>query len=391
MSQSLRSNFKPQAIDAGLIQALKERVTFSSESECISNMAQQTNAQRIFHASQPLHPFFKRSVVTAHRDFDLALGGAEKVFLYTGRGPSTESMHLGHLVPFLLTKYLHRLVFPQSPLVIQMADDEKYLNSKSSLEDVKKYTDSNLRDILALDFDKERTFLFKNTEYVQKMYPTVLRIQKSLTINAVSHTFGLEGSDCAGKFLFPAMQAAPCFAQCFDGLFNISKSKWRALVPCALDQDPFFVLARQIAKKLNHSKPSILHCGYVPSLKNISLKMSSSKPEHGVIFMTDSRETIQKKIKGAHSGGHPTLEEFLKKGGNLSTDVPYQLLKYFLEDDEEYEEIGRKYVKAQISSGAIKSYTADLISDVIQEWQERRASIAPHDIEYMQSIRSIEK
>ena len=26
-------------------------------------------------------------------------------FLYTGRGPSSESMHLGHLIPFLFTKY----------------------------------------------------------------------------------------------------------------------------------------------------------------------------------------------------------------------------------------------------------------------------------------------
>lgn len=28
-------------------------------------------------------------------------------FLYTGRGPSSESMHLGHLIPFLFTKYRH--------------------------------------------------------------------------------------------------------------------------------------------------------------------------------------------------------------------------------------------------------------------------------------------
>lgn len=28
-------------------------------------------------------------------------------FLYTGRGPSSESMHLGHLIPFLFTKCVH--------------------------------------------------------------------------------------------------------------------------------------------------------------------------------------------------------------------------------------------------------------------------------------------
>ena len=26
-------------------------------------------------------------------------------YLYTGRGPSSEAMHLGHLIPFIFTKY----------------------------------------------------------------------------------------------------------------------------------------------------------------------------------------------------------------------------------------------------------------------------------------------
>ena len=27
-------------------------------------------------------------------------------FLYTGRGPSSDSMHLGHLIPFMFTKFV---------------------------------------------------------------------------------------------------------------------------------------------------------------------------------------------------------------------------------------------------------------------------------------------
>lgn len=26
-------------------------------------------------------------------------------YLYTGRGPSSEAMHMGHLIPFIFTKY----------------------------------------------------------------------------------------------------------------------------------------------------------------------------------------------------------------------------------------------------------------------------------------------
>jgi tryptophanyl-tRNA synthetase len=39
-------------------------------------------------------------------------------YLYTGRGPSSESMHLGHLIPFLFTKYLQDAF--GVPLVIQL-------------------------------------------------------------------------------------------------------------------------------------------------------------------------------------------------------------------------------------------------------------------------------
>ena len=30
----------------------------------------------------------------------------KKFYLYTGRGPSSEAMHLGHLIPFMFTKYV---------------------------------------------------------------------------------------------------------------------------------------------------------------------------------------------------------------------------------------------------------------------------------------------
>jgi tryptophanyl-tRNA synthetase len=36
-------------------------------------------------------------------------------FLYTGRGPSSDSMHLGHLIPFMFTKFVF-LPQPRSTL-----------------------------------------------------------------------------------------------------------------------------------------------------------------------------------------------------------------------------------------------------------------------------------
>jgi hypothetical protein len=35
-----------------------------------------------------------------------AVEKGQPFYLYTGRGPSSEAMHLGHLIPFIFTKYV---------------------------------------------------------------------------------------------------------------------------------------------------------------------------------------------------------------------------------------------------------------------------------------------
>ena len=68
-----------------------------------------------------LHPWLKRGIYFTHRAFDNfldAYAAGEPVFLYTGRGPSTEAMHIGHLIPFIFTKWMQDTF--NCPLVIQI-------------------------------------------------------------------------------------------------------------------------------------------------------------------------------------------------------------------------------------------------------------------------------
>lgn len=56
---------------------------------------------------KPVHHFIRRGIFFSHRDLHAILKLKEEgkpFYLYTGRGPSSESMHLGHLIPFILTK-----------------------------------------------------------------------------------------------------------------------------------------------------------------------------------------------------------------------------------------------------------------------------------------------
>lgn len=64
--------------------------------------------------------------------------------------------------------------------------------------------------------------------------------------------------------------------------------------------------------------------------------MSSTDP-NSAVFLTDTPQQIEKKIKKfAFSGGGATLEEHREKGANLEVDVPFIYLGFFLEDDALY-------------------------------------------------------
>lgn len=60
-------------------------------------------------SGQRAHRFIRRGIFFCHRDLDTCLEAYENkkpFYLYTGRGPSNESLHMGHCVPMIFTKYL---------------------------------------------------------------------------------------------------------------------------------------------------------------------------------------------------------------------------------------------------------------------------------------------
>lgn len=153
----------------------------------------------------------------------------------------------------MFTKYLQDVF--NVPLVIQLTDDEKYyFKHKLTLSQTYKLAYDNTRDIIACGFDINKTFIFSDLDYIHELYPTVCAINKSITMNQVKGTFGFDMSDCIGKFSFPPIQMAPSFPSCFQQIFNIHDNNTlnnvRCLIPCAIDQDPYFRLTRDVAPKL---------------------------------------------------------------------------------------------------------------------------------------------
>ncbi|EED87369.1 probable tryptophanyl tRNA synthetase [Thalassiosira pseudonana CCMP1335] len=344
-----------------------------------------------------LHRFLRREIFFSHRDIEKISKeptGPCPFYLYTGRGPSSSAMHLGHLVPFLFTAWLQKAF--RCPLVIQMTDDEKFLfkgsySSENAGDDNLRHfadlTIENAKDIIACNFIKEKTFLFSDLDYVGRMYPNIVRIWKAVTVNQVNGVFGFDATSNIGKAAFPAIQAAPSFGSSFPNVLGGGDSNAATLgclIPCAIDQDPYFRLTRDIAHKLvprHHplqGKPSLIHSKFFPPLQGAQGKMSSSDG-NSAVFLTDTPEEIERKIKvHAFSGGQETKKLQEELGADLDVDVSYQWLRFFLEDDEELERIGSEYGSGSgefWSTGKVKAKLVQVLKDLISEHQARRDNV----------------
>ncbi|AOA63707.1 Tryptophan--tRNA synthetase, cytoplasmic [Komagataella phaffii CBS 7435] len=323
------------------------------------------------------HHFITKGVFFSERDFGKILDLYEKkqpFFLYTGRGPSSDSMHLGHMVPFIFTKWLQDVF--DVPLVIQLTDDEKFLfKPKLTIEDVKQFSKDNAKDIIAVGFDPKKTFIFSNLEYISGgFYENVVRISRQITTSTAKSVFGFGDSDCVGKMHFASIQIAPSFPSSFPDVLDLPPTA-PALIPCAIDQDPYFRVSRDVAEKLKFSKPALLHSKFFPALQGASSKMSASDT-NTAIFMTDTPAQIKKKInKYAFSGGQTTVEEHRELGGDPDVDVSYQYMKVFKDDDEFLRQTYDAYKSGDLLTGEMKQACIQVLQEFVKNFQDRRAAI----------------
>ncbi|XP_060939210.1 tryptophan--tRNA ligase, cytoplasmic [Limanda limanda] len=343
-------------------------------------------------SGQKPHRFLRRGKFFSHRDMNQVLDAYEKqksFYLYTGRGPSSEAMHVGHLIPFIFTKWLQDVF--DIPLVIQLTDDEKYLWKDLSLEDCHRFAVENAKDIIACGFDVNKTFIFSDLEYMgasSDFYRNVVKVQKHVTFNQVKGIFGFTDSDCIGKISFPAIQAAPSFSNSFPQIFG-GRKDIQCLIPCAIDQDPYFRMTRDVAPRIGYPKPALLHSTFFPALQGAQTKMSASDANSS-IFLTDTPKQIKNKInKHAFSGGKDTVEEHRKHGGNADVDVSFMYLTFFLEDDEQLEKIRQDYTSGNLLTGELKKLLIETLQPIITQHQERRKQVTDETVKQFMTPRPL--
>lgn len=406
----------------------------------------------------------RRGLVFSHQDVDKILDCVEKgipIYLYTGRGPSSDTMHLGHLIPFKLTRYLQQAL--NCIVVIQMSDDEKFLFKDGScaidLDKYRQYSYSNAKNIIACGFDPNKTLIFSNLESnAGSLYFNNVLLMKATNMSAIKATYGLgeilppsvltslketldaeelkdevsrdsakiaeirstlrkfagDSTTSVGQCVWPVFQCSPAFCTSFRSLFvnsilttlrekkdlpqNISQNLKKVLkemntlksqksimclVPMAIDQAPYFRMARDNAHIIGCPKPAIIHSEFLPGLQQSHSKMSTTgNSKNTTLFLDMKPKDIASTIRShAFSGGKERLIDHQTYGGDIRVDICYQYLTFFLEDDDQLKSIAEEYTSGRMSSAQIKKITSDVVSKVITDHQEALKTVSDAVVE----------
>ena len=320
------------------------------------------------------HFMLRRGVFFSHRDLNLILENYEKgkeFFLYTGRGPSGHT-HIGHLIPWVFAKWLQDKFHVD--MYFQLTDDEKFFAKQDlSLDQTTNFALENALDFIALGFKPENTKIIVNTKNIKTLYPIAAQVAKKINFSNTKAVFGFTNDTNLGMIFYTCLQSAPCFIE-----------DKQVLIPLGVDQDPHFRITRDIAPKINKTKPALIHNIMIPSLLGPGGKMSASD-EKSTIYTTDSPEVVKKKInKYAFSGGQPDIDEHRKIGGDPDIDVSYQYLRIFFEqDDSKLKKIYDDYKSGKMLTGELKSILIEKINEFLSLHQEKREEARKNIDDYL--------
>jgi len=334
-------------------------------------LLEQFGADRLTRADVerfPDHPMLRRGIYYAGRDVEDYLDASENGATHsivTGVGPSGP-MHLGHALVFYLAKAFQDAT--GATVYVPLSDDEKYYSKDLTFGEVGAATRENLRDLLAVGFDPERTRFVLDTADADVVYQLAATFAKEITQNQLEAVYGRP--DNVGMGFYPAVQTAHLL------LPQLVEGEHPTLVPVAVDQDPHVRVSRDVAAKARYpvAKPGALLGKFLPTLSGPG-KMSSSEGE--AIYLTDDADTVESKVRThAYSGGRESASEHREHGGDPGVDVAFQYLRFFFErDDDHLAELADRYRSGDVLSGELKLEAADAITEFLDAHQARREAV----------------
>lgn len=310
-----------------------------------------------------------RSGITfAHRDLESvadAMANNKPWAVVSGLNPSGP-LHFGHKQVF------EDLLWAQkngAEVYIPITNDESYLVGKTDTlaESRRNAYEDVIPSIIAMGFNPEKTHIFVDSDY-KDIYNVAVDVSKHLSINRVFGVFGFgkddEGENPGTLFYRGGVQLAQILLPQYEEFGGPKPT----LIPVGIDQYPYILLARDVAKKKNFISPSATFTKFGEGLDGKG-KMSSTRP-NSALFLTDSLQVAQKKIRSSYTGGS-ILADFQREHGGVPEICPiFQLRTTHFENNES---LGEECRNGKILCGQCKSQAAEEVTGYLTGHQEKLA------------------
>jgi tryptophanyl-tRNA synthetase len=320
----------------------------------------------------------RRGIVFGHRDYGRIMDAIEKrnkFVMLTGLMPSGK-FTLGHKMVADEIIYLQQ---KGARTYLIVADTEAYNMRGGKLEDLRKVAiEEYLVNYIALGLKPKHTdFYFQSDrssdpDKSNAYYRLIGMASKRTTFNEMKAIYGeLNPGKIMSVFTQVADILHPQLPE-FEG-------KCPVVVPVGVDQDPHIKLTRDIASRFKGNKefdfipPCSFYHEFMPGLKGVDTKMSSSDPLSYIALTDSPKEARQKIMKYAFSGGGNSVEEHRKKGGNTKVDIAYHMLYYMFEpDDKKLAKIRQDYESGRLLTGELKQILVDKLTAFLEKHQDAR-------------------
>lgn len=297
--------------------------------------------------------------------------------ILTGMRP-TGKLHLGHYVGAL-----------ENWLKLQDTYDCNFLIADYQAlgdyaDDIERIRDSVIEvtlDWLSVGLDpKKSTFVIQSYVPQYAQLSMLLSMITPLGMIKRNPTLKSEMGDLKnvslGFFNYPASQVADIL---------LSKAD---LVPVGQDQLPHVELTREIARKFNKMYgqtfpiPKAL-VGRVPRLVGIDGKAKMSKSLGNCIYLSDSSETVAKKVRKMYTD--PTRIH-ADDPGHVEGNVVFIYLDAFYTNKEKLESLKQKYRQGKISDSEIKNILTNTLNDLLDPIRQKRAYYKTHPLDVQQAL-----
>ncbi len=309
--------------------------------------------------------FIRRKIIFGHRDLNLvfkAIDNNQPWAVMSGIKPSGP-FHLGTLTTALEIVEFQKM---GGKAYYCIADIESWEDNGISYKDAEDDAVDNLADILALGLDPNKAYIWRQSKepIVKDVAFKVSRLVTQNMLNAIygEKTFGL--------YLSALVQVGDIdLPQILDGIQP-------TIVPVGIDQDPHIRLTRDLTRRY-YKKFFLPGATYHYLLAGIdgSEKMAKRNPNSYFTF-NESLELIERKVKGALTGGRNNKKEQQELGGEPRKCMIYKMLMYhFEEDDEKLAKDFEMCIKGELLCGEHKQECVQKVLNFIKDHQRKKETL----------------